>query len=44
MMYMGHSKLESTEYYLRLVNNTFPYLNKKIEDEIGIIIPEYIGD
>lgn len=44
MMYMGHSKLKSTEYYFRLVNNTFPYINKKIEDEIGIIIPEYIGD
>ena len=44
MMYMGHSKLESTEYYLRLINTTFPYLNKKIEDEIVIIIPEYIGD
>lgn len=44
MTYMGHSNLESTEYYLRLVNTTFPYLNKKIEEEIGIIIPEYIGD
>lgn len=44
MMYMGHSRLESTEYYLRLVNATFPYLNKKIENELGIIIPEYRGN
>ncbi len=44
MTYMGHSKLESTEYYLRLVNTTFPYLNKNIEETTGIIIPKYIED
>lgn len=37
--YLGHNSLSETQYYLRLVVEIFPEITKKIEIELGEIIP-----
>ena len=38
--YMGHSKLENTDYYLHFVSSFFPVFKEKTQDTFNELIPE----
>lgn len=42
MTYLGHSKLSSTEYYLRLTSEVFPDFLEKSDTVCAVAIPEVI--
>lgn len=40
MVYLGHSKIRSTEYYLRLTSDIYPEILEKIQTLSDLMIPE----
>ena len=42
MVYLGHSRIGSTEYYLRLTANVFPDFLQKSDLVCGTAIPEEV--
>ncbi len=42
--YMGHTKFDATEYYLKLTADMYPDIRKKLDNTFGEIIPRIEGD
>ncbi len=42
--YLGHESISSTQHYLRLTAEVFPYITAILEDSYGSIIPNIGGD
>ncbi len=43
MTYLGHGKISSTEYYLRLTAEVFPDFLEKSDSVSAIAIPEVVN-
>jgi integrase len=42
--YLGHTGLSSTQKYLRLTADVFPYITSSLNDKFGYLIPEIGGE